>query len=159
MKLCIKQKVFSLGDKFNIYDEYGNIKYLAKGKLFSLYRNLTVTDMNGEDVIHIKGKFSFMKPKFDITVPGFGTCEMIKEIKFFKQEYSIPQLNMRICGDFLAHNYVIFQNGIEIASLEKEYFTWGDTYCINIPDTTNELIALAAILVIDCCMANQNNHD
>ena len=31
MKLCIKQRVFSWGDKFDIYDEQGNVKYFVKG--------------------------------------------------------------------------------------------------------------------------------
>ena len=35
MKLCIKQRVFSWGDTYDIYDENGNEKYLVKEEIFT----------------------------------------------------------------------------------------------------------------------------
>jgi uncharacterized protein YxjI len=35
MKLMIKQRVFSWGDTYDIYDEFGNAKYLVKAEVFS----------------------------------------------------------------------------------------------------------------------------
>lgn len=36
MKLYIKQKVFTIKDKFTVKDEAGNDKYFVEGKLLSL---------------------------------------------------------------------------------------------------------------------------
>ena len=43
-KLLIKQKVFSIRDKFNVYDENEKVKYKVKSSLFSLKYKLTVYD-------------------------------------------------------------------------------------------------------------------
>lgn len=34
MKLLIKQRVFSWTDTYDIYDEYGNVRYFVKGDFF-----------------------------------------------------------------------------------------------------------------------------
>ena len=43
MKLYIKEKVFSWGDKFTVKDEYGNDKYFVQGEVFSWVRNFMCT--------------------------------------------------------------------------------------------------------------------
>ena len=35
MKLYLQQKVFSIGDKFTLYDESGNERYFVQGEIFS----------------------------------------------------------------------------------------------------------------------------
>ena len=40
MKLYIKQKVFSRGDKFRIYDENENDKYYVEGEVLTLGKKL-----------------------------------------------------------------------------------------------------------------------
>ena len=39
MKLYIKEKVFSWGDKFTVRDVYGNDKYIVEGEMFTWGRN------------------------------------------------------------------------------------------------------------------------
>ena len=43
MKLYLKQKVFSIGDKFFIYDENGEEKYRVEGEFFPLAKKCTCT--------------------------------------------------------------------------------------------------------------------
>ena len=45
MKLYIKQKVFSIKDKFTIKDEEGNDKYFVEGKILSLGKKFHVYNM------------------------------------------------------------------------------------------------------------------
>lgn len=42
--------------------------------------------------------------------------------------------------------------------LEKEWFTWGDSYCLNIADPADEILALAVVLTIDCVAETRNNN-
>ena len=157
MKLHIKQKVFSFKDKFNIFDERGEIKYQAEGELFSLGKRLHVTDTSGREVIYIKQKIVTFLPKYEISVNGRPPVEIIKKFTLLKHEYIIPEWDIAISGDFFAHLYSVKRNGNEIAGMEKEWMSWGDTYTISIDSPSDELIALAAILVVDCCMENCNN--
>ncbi len=122
MKFYIKQKVFTLKDKFKITDEFQNAIYEVKGRFMSLSNKLELQDLNqnvllrsnrkvlallakyfvynqsGEQIAIIKRKFSF-RPRFDLTILG-------KE--------------MTLEGTLFAHSFNIIYNGISIASIQKE---------------------------------------
>ena len=34
--------------------------------------------------------------------------------------------------------------------IDKEWFTWGDSYVLEIADPADEILALAVVLTIDC---------
>ncbi len=40
MKLLIKQRIFSWGDTYDIYDEVGNVKYVVKAEVFAFGHQL-----------------------------------------------------------------------------------------------------------------------
>ena len=54
MKLYIKEKVFSWGDKFTVKDAYGEDKYIVEGELFTFGKKLHVYDRSGREVAFIK---------------------------------------------------------------------------------------------------------
>ena len=149
MKLMIKQRVFAWGDKFDIYDEFGNVKYFAKGELFSFGHKLHVYDMRGNEVAFIQQKlFSFL-PRYFVYVGDKQVAEIVKEFTFFFPKYSIEGLAWEINGKFTAHDYEITQHGRPIVTIRKEWMTWGDTYELDIADSTNEILSLAVVLTID----------
>ena len=54
MKLYIKEKVFSWGDKFTVKDAYGEDKYIVEGEVFTFGKKLHVYDRSGREVAFIK---------------------------------------------------------------------------------------------------------
>ena len=44
-----------------------------------------------------------------------------------------------------------------VATVSKEWFTWGDTYEISVDDSVEPILALAVVLVIDACLESKNN--
>ena len=51
MKLCIRQRVFSWGDSYDVFDEYGNVRYVVKPQWFSLGHQLHVYEkVSGREV-------------------------------------------------------------------------------------------------------------
>ena len=68
MKLYIKQKVFSWGDKFTVKDVNGEDRYFVEGEIFSWGKKLHVYDMCGNEVAFIQQKlFSFL-PRYFVYV-------------------------------------------------------------------------------------------
>ena len=68
MKLYIKQKVFTWGDKFTVKDINGNDRYYVEGEVFSWGKKLHVYDMNGNEAAFIQQKvFSFL-PRYFVYV-------------------------------------------------------------------------------------------
>ena len=51
MKLYMKQKVFSIKDRFYIKDEFEKDRYYVEGEFFTIGKKLHLYDMNGNVVI------------------------------------------------------------------------------------------------------------
>ena len=64
MKLYIKEKVFSRGDKFTVKDEHGNDKYLVQGEVLSFGKKLHVYDSVGREVAFIKQEIWSFLPRY-----------------------------------------------------------------------------------------------
>ena len=159
MNLYLKQKVFSWGDKFTLYDENGNDRYYVEGEIFTLGKKLHITDLNGNELAFIRQKLLTFLPKYYISRRGTEIAEVVKEFTFFRQEYTVHGLGWTVYGDFFAHEYEISEHGRSIISVSKRWFSWGDTYEIRINPGVDEINALAVVLVIDACLeeANQAN--
>lgn len=61
-------------------------------------------------------------------------------------------------GDFWEHNYVMHDNRNEIMRLNKAWFTWGDSYELEILDPQNEILCLSIALAVDCAVAQSRNN-
>ncbi|MBQ2901093.1 MAG: LURP-one-related family protein [Agathobacter sp.] len=149
MKLLIKQRVFSWGDKFDIYDEAGNVKYFVKGEVFSFGHQLHVYDMQDNEIGSVHEKiFSFPK-KFEIVMNGATRGTITKQFTLFFQKYDIDFNGWHVDGDFLDWNYDVYAGGRPIIHINKEWLAWGDTYTIDFENPTDELMGLMLVVAID----------
>ena len=157
MKLYIKEKVFSWGDKFFVKDALGGDKYVVQGEVFSLGKKLHIYDMLGREVAFIKQELLTLLPCFSVYSGGGPQIQVKKEFSFLVPRYSIEGLGWEIEGSFWEHEYRITQNGIPVVSISKEWMTWGDSYELDIRNPADEIAALAVVLTIDCVREAQNN--
>ena len=152
MKLYIKEKVFSWGDKFTVKDEHGYDKYVVEGEVFTWGKKLHIYDMTGREVAFIKQEVWSFLPRYYVFCGGQQVAEIKKEFTFLFPKYSIEGLGWEIDGSFLAHEYEITQRGRSIVTISKEWMTWGDSYELNIANPADEILALAVVITIDCVM-------
>lgn len=150
MKLYMKQKVFSWGDKFSIKDELGNDRYYVEGEIFSWGHKLHVYDTQNQEVAFIKQKLMTWMPRFEVYINGVLQVTVVKKFTLFRQEYILEGTDWAVEGDFFAHNYTIHNGGRNIASILKAWFSWGDSYELTIENGFNELLVVASVLAIDC---------
>ena len=101
--------------------------------------------------------FSFL-PKYYISKNGSQTAEVVKHFTFFKQEYSVIGPEWSVTGDFFSHEYFIYGGDHTVASITKEWFTWGDTYVVDVASGEDEITALAVAIVIDAIQEQQDNN-
>lgn len=158
MNLYIKQRVFTWGDKFSIYDENGNEKYYVEGEVFTFGKKLHLYDLSGNELAFIEQQMFTFLPKYCISINGRTVAEIVKEFTFFKQEYSVNGPDWQVHGDFFKHDYEVTDGYNTIASVSKEWFTFGDAYEISLGNNVDEIMALAVCLVIDACIEAQNNN-
>lgn len=81
-QLYIKQKVFSLSEKFTVKDQEENDAYYVEGSFMQIPKTYTVTNTAREEVAHITKKtFSFL-PKFFVEVGGREVLMIKKNLPF-----------------------------------------------------------------------------
>ena len=158
MKLYIQQKVFSLGDRFYVKGEDGIDKYRVEGEILSWGKKLHVYNRDEREIAFIEQEVLTLLPKYRVYVNGAEVAEIVKEFTFLFPKYRIDGLGWEIDGDFMAHDYQIMQGGYPIASIRKEWFTWGDCYEVDITNPENEIVALAVTLAIDCVLAQASSN-
>lgn len=159
MKLYIKEKVLTLKPNFTIKDELENDKYYVEGEMLTIGRKLHVRDLNQREVAFIKEKVLSLFGEYEVYVGE----ELISTIKgkfgMLRKKLHIEDLDWHITGDITSHQYVVLDNmDNEIVSVSKAWFTWGDSYEINIRDSRNEILAIAIVLAIDSVLAKQDNN-
>ncbi len=155
MRLFIKQKVFSWKDKFYVKDKDGNDKYYIEGEFFSIGKKLHIYDMNGGEVAYVHQKVLSFLPRFYVFVGDTQVAEIVKEFTLFRNKYRIDGLNWEVNGNLWDHDYEITSNGRPIVTIAKSWFSWGDSYMLDIANASDAVHALAVVLAIDCVIAMQ----
>ena len=157
MKLYIKQKVFSWRDRFFAKDESGVDRYAVEGEIFTWGKKLHVYDVNASEVAFIRQKVWSWLPRYIVEIGGSVVCEIVKEFTLIKPRYRLEGLSWRLDGDLWAHEYSLTDAGRQIMRLSKKWFTWGDSYELDIADPRDELLCLCVALAVDCALEAQNN--
>lgn len=157
MKLYMKQKVFSWTDRFHVVDEQGNPRYDVEGELFSWGKKLHIYDSSGQETAFIRQKVMSWLPRYFVEIDGAVVATVVKEFTFFRPSYYVEGLPWQMEGDFWAHEYVMYDDRQEVMHMSKAWFTWGDSYELEIFDPRNELLCLSVALAVDCAVAQAQN--
>lgn len=149
MRLMIQQRVFALTDTYDIYDEYGNPKYIVNTEFLRLGHHMHIYDMYNQEVGVIRQDIFHWFPVFEVEIGGQTIGRIQKRFSMFTPKYDIEYRGWQVRGDFLGWNYDVYDGGYCIAYISKELFSWGDTYVIDIANPANEIPGLMLVLAID----------
>lgn len=155
MKLYMKQKIFSWADTFGIFDGEKNRRYTVKGEIIALGKKLHLYDEQGNELAYVKEKIVSLLPEYIIYIRGQKTAKIVKDITLFRPKYTVKELDWKVKGDILDHEYEIRRKKEVIAAVSKKWFAIGDTYEIDINDSADELTVLATVLAIDACIEKE----
>ena len=153
MRYVMKQRLFSFADDFHIKNEAGEDVYFVDGKVFSFGDQLSFQDLNGNELAFIKQRLLSWGPTYEIYRGGELAAVVKKALfTFFHHRFSVdvpgPD-DLEAEGDFFDHEYVLGRGGEAVAYVSKKYFSWTDTYGVDIADGEDDLLILASTVVID----------
>ncbi|MGG0720170.1 LURP-one-related family protein [Robertmurraya massiliosenegalensis] len=154
-QLYIKQKVFSLSGKFTVKDEQEKDVYYIEGSFMKIPKTFSIMNSLREEVALITKKVISFLPKFFVEVNGNEVLTIKKEFSFLKARYTIEGAGIEVIGNWWDMNFEVSRNGEIIGKVSKEWFTWGDSYKIQIMDEETETIVIALVIAIDCVKADQ----
>lgn len=155
-QLYIKQQVFSLGEKFTIYDHREQSQYFVEGSFFQVPKTFTIFNNRKEEIGQITKKIFSLLPKFYVDTRHNSQIIIEKELTFFKAKYNIVAKDITVDGNWWDMDFNIFQRDKPIARISKKWFTWGDTYEVSILDESLEELIISLVIAIDCVKSDES---
>jgi uncharacterized protein YxjI len=161
MRYLMRQKLFALGDDFVIKDERGRERFVVDSKVFSLGDSLTFQDTGGRTLLTIRQKLLSWGPTYEIQ-EGDRVVAVVKKALFtlFSCRFSVdvpgPD-DLEATGSIFDHEYRFTHVDSDrvAATVSTSWFSLSDSYGVDIEDGEDELLILAATVVLDlCCHSN-----
>ncbi|UOQ86911.1 LURP-one-related/scramblase family protein [Gracilibacillus salinarum] len=154
-QLFIKQKVFSLSEKFTVKDEQENDVYDVEGSFMKVPKTFSILNTARDQIACITKKpFSFL-PKFLVEVNGQEVLTIKKEFSSLKARYTIDAAGIEVHGNWWDMDFQVLQHGETVAEVGKEWFSWGDSYKVQVIKEEMESVIIALVVAIDCVKADQ----
>lgn len=151
MRYIVRQKIFSLSDSFFIKDEFGNDVFHARRQILSFGKKLRIFDLSGNELCYIEQKLFKFMPEYDIYIAGEHVANVKKKFALFRNDFVItsPGAEYYVEGDFWAHEFEIYRDQHPIAQISKKFFSFTDTYGVDIDDSQDQITTLALAIVVD----------
>lgn len=150
----MKQKVFSLGEKYSVFDDIGNLAFYAEGEFLSLKNKVHVYDKNKHEIAFIKKELLSFLPTYYADIFNFGIITIKKKFTLFTIKLTVEEMGLVLEGDFTSHNFTLKKDEREIMTVKKGWFTWGDSYDINIKDEQYTILCICVLLAVDLIIAD-----
>ena len=159
MRYMMKQKLFAWGDDFYIKDDGGQDRFFVDGKVFTLGNQLSFQDLAGKELCYIKQVVFSLGQNYELYKGGLLWATVKKELfTFFRATFDIEEAgaaDIEVEGDFMNHQYAFTRGGRQIADVSMAYFTMADTYGVDIVDGEEDVLILAATVVVDMACHQQ----
>jgi uncharacterized protein YxjI len=161
MRYVMRQKFLSWGDDFAIQDETGQDVFYVDGKALSLGNQLSFQDMEGNELAFIRQKLLAWGPTYEIYRHG-ELQAIVKKALFtlFQCRFSVdvpgPD-DLEATGDLFDHEYSFTRGGSTVATVSKRWFSWTDSYGVDIADEEDDILILASTVVIDMACHEQKD--
>ena len=163
MRYMMKQKLFCWGDDFTIQNEAGENVFFVDGKAFSFGNKLSFQDMQKNELAFIRQKLLSWGPTYEITRGGALAAVVKKQLfTFFRCKFTVdvpgPD-DLEAQGSFLDMEYSFTRAGRTVAEVSKRWFSFADTYGVDICEGEDDILILASTVVIDMVCHSDGKHD
>lgn len=163
MRYVLKQHFFAMASTFDVFDSNEQKRFTIEGQIFTLGNKLSFQDPSGQELAFIKQKLLSWGPTYEVYRNGQLSAVIKKELftllncRFF---VDVPGPNdIEAQGNFFEHEYSFVRGGSTIATASKKWFSWTDTYGIDIQDGEDDVLILACAVVIDlACHAERSRN-
>lgn len=153
MRFVIRERFFAIGNDSDIMDESGQPVLQVDGKVFTLRDKLVVKNLSGQEVATVQRKMLSFRPTYEISIGGQEAAEVRKHFFTpFRDKFTIdipgPD-DLEMSGNIWDHEFTITQGNRQVAQVSKQWFSWEDTYGVDIAPDVDELLILTSVLALD----------
>lgn len=161
MRYLVRQRIFAFNDSFNITDEHNRPIFKIEGRVFSLGNKLNIYDMSGNKRVYIEQKLLKLLPQYEIYENDRVVAKVKKRLTFFKSRLDIESDygNFTVKGDVLGYNFSILRDGKTIAVVNKKFISFSDTYSVEVAEGERDAFVLSLVIVIDQVLHDDNHNN
>ena len=163
MRYMMRERMLSWGDDFTIKNADGQDVFYVDGKALSFGDKLSFKDNDGKELAFIDQKLLSFGPQYEVIRNG-ETVAVVKKHLFtlFRAKFTVdvPGPNdLEARGNFLDHEYTFERGGREVARVSKKWFSFADTYAVDIDEGEDDVLILASAVVIDLVSHPDNKNN
>lgn len=158
-KFYIKERLFALGAKFDVYDEQGNNIFISEADKFDIGKNISIYDSNNRKVLYMRQQVRIGSHKY------IAYDQDMREIATIKKELMVPEYNITgsvgimnmSSSSILGRNYEIKKDGITLGTISKEFSFGRDRYFLEVIDENYTVFFVGLLIMIDMIKFHNNN--
>ncbi|GAB6167541.1 hypothetical protein JCM1393_00010 [Clostridium carnis] len=159
-KYFIKERLFSIGAKFDVYDSNENPVYLVEADKFDIGKNINIYNADkGKRLLYMKQQIRLGAHKYLVYDHDMKELATIKK-EFMVPEYNITgeigNLNME-SSSILGRHYTVRNGSIEIGKIDKEFTFGRDRYSLEVYDENYKIFLVCLLVMIDMVRFNSDN--
>ena len=156
MRYVMRQKILALGNDFQIRDEGGRDVYFVDGRALSFGDKLSFRDLDGRELAFISQRLMAWGPTYEIWRDGRLAAVVKKKLfTLFHHRFTVdvpgPD-DLEAEGDFTGHEYEFRRGGRAVATVSKRWFSWTDTYGVDVDEGEDDVLILASAVVVDLAL-------
>jgi len=153
MRYQMQQKLLSIGNDGNIYDEHGDVLYRANGRFWTIQDRVDVVDAHGTAVGTVHSKMLSLQKTFVVEIDGQEAAEIVQKLFSLRKNFDIHLATgdrWALHGDWLDHAFTITgTSGETIATISRAWVTVTDAFGIDIADGQNDLLVLMTVVALE----------
>lgn len=147
--LYITQNTLLKSNDFEVTDEFRRTVWAVKGSLVSGNR-VQIYTFGGTFAAEIEKKSGLLGTKFEISVNGTPFETVKKKNIATGVKYETTKSGWKLDGDYIKGEYRLLtaRDGL-VMKHGKKWFSWGETYVVEVSRKEDELMSLCISLCID----------
>jgi len=152
-RYVMKQRLFTLGEDFDIKDEQDQRVFHVDGKMLRVRDTLLFEDAQGREIYKIQEKVARVRDTLNIYRGNQVAASIHKAvIAPLRERFDIDipgHGDLAVQGNILDHEYRIEQRGRPVAQVSMRWFRIRDTYGVEVAPGEDPLLILAVTVGID----------
>jgi uncharacterized protein YxjI len=147
----VRQKIFSLGDRYAVKDASGADRFLVRSAVVSVSKRMWILDMEGRELYGMRRRLLSLLPSYRISRDGAEVALLRQKLSFWGKRFSVEgeRGSFLVKGRPLDYDYSIERGGTEVASVSKRFFSLSDAYGVEVAEGEDDAFVLALVAIID----------
>lgn len=153
MRYLMRKQLFAIGDDFWVEDESGQRAFRVDGKVMRIRQTFVLEDASGAEVATIRKKLVSLRDTMDVEYEG-QVLARVRRAMFspFRQRFHVDvagEPEMVVQGNITDHEYEVRREGTTVAEISKRWFSFRDTYAVDVAPDENVALVLALTVAVD----------